>query len=293
MDHSSFSIPYHEQQSFSLRRDLTPKYHSIWHSHQEIELVYVIEGSGTLCIGDRIQTVQPGTIVWIPSSIPHYWLFDEKSDGHDAYPINCIVAHFVSDFGITHLLHAPEFVWLAALIDQRHGGFQAEVGQHCPFNRHLLRALEESGLNRLFEFLKALREIRNVKGSRLLSPSYTPIHLPHDQHRMNAIMEYIRLRFRTDIRLENLAEIAGLTPNSCSRYFKKMTGKTPMQFINELRVSFACQHLIQPNPSLKNICYESGFNNLVSFHKTFKQFKGVTPREFQRVWLQQRNRKRQ
>lgn len=293
MDHAPFSIPCREKQSFSLRRDLTPKYHSIWHSHQEIELVYVIEGSGTLCIGDRIQTVQPGTIIWIPSSIPHYWLFDEKSDAFDAYPINCIVAHFASDFGITDLLYAPEFAWLATLVEQRHRGLQADANAHPPFIRHLLRALEENGLNRLFEFLKALKETRNAKGSRLLSPSYTPIHLPHDQHRMNAIMEYIRLHFRTDIRLESLAEIAGLTANSFSRYFKKMTGKTPMQFINELRVSYACQQLIQPNPSLKIICYESGFNNLVSFHKTFKQFKGLTPREFQRVWLRQRNIKRQ
>lgn len=285
MSSKHFSIPQPDTQSFSIRRDRTPRYPSIWHDHQEMELVYVIRGAGTLCIGDSIQTIQEGSIVLIPSLTPHYWLFEERTMTDRKLPeINCLVAHFRPDMGIPNILHAPEFHWLRSFTSDPQHGLLATANHAPAFAEYMNAALNESGLERLFIFFKALRCLLEIAGQPLLSTSYSLVNPRGDQARMNAVMEYIRQNFRKQIFLSDLATVAGLTPNSCSRYFKQKTGKTPIQFINELRISHACQQLISDQHNLKTVCYDSGFNNFVSFYKLFKRLKGMTPRQFRQRW---------
>jgi len=56
-------------------------------------------------------------------------------------------------------------------------------------------------------------------------------------------------------------------------------------FINELRIGNACKLIIDDKLSIKEICYESGFNNFSSFYKYFKQVKGKTPLSYQKSFL--------
>src|SRR5690606_11681257 len=71
--------------------------------------------------------------------------------------------------------------------------------------------------------------------------------------------------------------IAGMTPNSFCRYFKQRTGKTLIEFINELRIGQACKLLTESKAPIKEICFECGFHNFVSFHKIFKSITRHTP----------------
>ncbi|MGO1520529.1 MAG: AraC family transcriptional regulator [Sphingobacterium sp.] len=281
MPSKHFSLTQSDEQSFLIRRDRIPRYPSIWHDHQELELVYVIKGTGTLCIGDSIRTIPEDSIVLIPSLIPHYWLFEDQTTGADDFQeINCLVAHFRADFGIVNLLRAPEFHWLNTFLNVSRRGLLA-VGKSSPsFIAHLNASLKKSGIDRFFEFLKTLQCLSNMVARPLLSDSYSLINHIGGQTRMNDLMEYIRKNFRNQILLSELANIAGLTPNSCSRYFKQKVGKTPIQFINELRISYACQQLSNSQLNLKTVCFDSGFNNFVSFHKTFKRLKAMTPGQF-------------
>lgn len=66
-----------EIESFSARRDLTPTINSIWHYHEELELVYFKEGEGTQFIGDHISRFKIGDVVLVGSNLPHYWRFDQ------------------------------------------------------------------------------------------------------------------------------------------------------------------------------------------------------------------------
>ncbi len=84
---------------------------------------------------------------------------------------------------------------------------------------------------------------------------------------------------------KRLPGVANISPNSFCRYFKSRTRKTYSQFLIEIRVGHACKLLIENNLSIKQLCYESGFNNFTSFHKYFKLITSKSPLTYQRnLW---------
>jgi YesN/AraC family two-component response regulator len=54
----------------------------------------------------------------------------------------------------------------------------------------------------------------------------------------------------------------------------------------ELKVGYACKLLIENKVVVKQLCYESGFNNFASFHKFFKQITGKSPLTYQKEFAQ-------
>jgi len=93
--------------------------------------------------------------------------------------------------------------------------------------------------------------------------------------------------FKSAIKLDEIATVANISPNSFCRFFKSRTRKTYTQFINEIRIGNACKLLIEEKINLKQICYESGFNNFSSFHKFFKEITGKSPLQYQKEFLTQ------
>jgi len=65
-----------------------------------------------------------------------------------------------------------------------------------------------------------------------------------------------------------------------SRTMKACTGQTPVQYVNELRMSHAARALTGSNESLAGIAEEIGLPNLSHFHKTFRARFGVTPAQY-------------
>lgn len=274
------AVPKSHNQSFQMRRDYYPKHQSIWHYHEELELVYVKKGSGTLFVGDRIKNFQPGIVVLIPSQIPHYWLFDETTKEDQNEPIDCVVVHFINDFGIQNFVNTPEISSLKPLLELSFKGKLMQVEPNDDFDRHIQICLNSNGLAKLFHLLEGLSLLQQADSEELISENYSILNQSEDQFRMNSLMGYIRQNYKHKIMLKDLAKVAGMTENSFCRYFKQKTGKTPVQFINELRISHACFQLKNNNLNLKEICYDSGFNNFVSFHKSFKTITGMTPGQF-------------
>jgi len=61
---------------------------------------------------------------------------------------------------------------------------------------------------------------------------------------------------------------------------KQRTGKSFVDFVNEIRLGYATRMLIESNRSISEICYECGFNNISNFNRTFKKKQNCTPTEF-------------
>jgi AraC-like DNA-binding protein len=67
-----------------------------------------------------------------------------------------------------------------------------------------------------------------------------------------------------------------------SRFFRRATGNTFVDFVNRVRVHRACQLLMETDRAITHICYEAGFNNVANFNRRFLEIKGMTPSEFRR-----------
>ena len=86
------------------------------------------------------------------------------------------------------------------------------------------------------------------------------------------------------MRLEELAAHVGMNPAAFSRYFKQRTGQTLVRYVNEMRVGYACKLLQEGAPSITQVCFDCGFNNLSNFNRFFKNRMGVSPREYLAVF---------
>lgn len=273
--------------SFSLRKDSEPHVNNHWHLHVELELIYFKCGEGTQFIGDSITKFESGNVVLVGPNLPHYWRFEDTFFEEDALKkADVRVAHFPENFLGSGFLDLPENRGIKDVLERARRGLQIEGKAQHKVARILERLSVVEGSQRILLMIEALALIAGEKDCRLLSSvGFKPDDYSDENERIQAVHDYSVKNFKRKIKLEEIAEVANISPNSFCRYFKSRTGKTYSQFLIELRVGHACKLLIETNTCLKRLCFESGFNNFTSFHKYFKIITGRSPLMYQREFL--------
>ena len=127
----------------------------------------------------------------------------------------------------------------------------------------------------LFEFLGYILENKMYENVRIISQKDSR----KIEHLKNAL-EVIENRYAECITLENLAQAAGMNSKYFCRYFKDMTHRTPVDYLNYYRIEQACFRLVTSNESIADIGLSCGFNDVSYFIKTFKKYKGMTPKKY-------------
>ena len=94
-------------------------------------------------------------------------------------------------------------------------------------------------------------------------------------------IDYIHANYQTAFSLNDLAQVTNLSPYHFSRVFKAEVGKTPMDYMLDVKINHAKELLLKGrDKSVTEICFESGFNNLSHFSRTFLKKVGITPTNF-------------
>ena len=275
--------------SFSVRQDLVPYINNRWHYHTEVELIHFNKGEGTQFIGDSIKQFKAGDVVLVGSNLPHYWRFEDSYfDENDTSTSDVRVAHFCENFWGNQFLELPENVHIKSLLEKGKRGIQI-TGKTRQNVAELLETLLHTDDNhRIIYLMEALNTIAECKQLAMLSSiGFRYDLVENEKDRINAIYDYSMKNFKRAIQLDEIANVANISPNSFCRYFKSRTRKTYSQFLIEIRVGHACKLLIENNLSIKQLCYESGFNNFTSFHKYFKMITSKSPLTYQKEFMGQ------
>jgi AraC-like DNA-binding protein len=273
--------------SFNVRRDTVPYINNRWHYHSEVELIFFKKGNGTQFIGDSIKRFQSGDVVLIGSYLPHYWRFDDIyfEDGVKTHA-DVSVVHFNESFWGHQFLNLPENILIKNTLENAKRGIQINGKAKQVIADIFSSLLNAEGPSKIILLMEALMAIsQQCQQKQLSSIVFHHNFEDVDKDKINAIYDYSLTNFKGTITLEEIAEVANISPNSFCRYFKSRTHKTYTQFINEIRVGNACKLLIENKTNVKHICYESGFNNFVSFHKFFKLITGKSPLNYQREFF--------
>jgi AraC-like DNA-binding protein len=85
-----------------------------------------------------------------------------------------------------------------------------------------------------------------------------------------------------DIDLKKLAALVSMAEGSLCRFFKMNMGMTVFEYLNLLKIEFACKLLMDQDLSITEVCFDSGFYNISHFNKQFKKIIGATPSEYRR-----------
>lgn len=283
-------IPTQPVNSFSIRRDLLPDINNNLHYHREIELIYFKNGSGTQFIGNSVQPFKSGDVVLIGSRLPHYWKFDEAYfSPPDGKQTDVIVIHFCEDFLGENFLNLPENKMIRKLLQESKKGIQVPDHINWQIGALMEQIFLSVGAKRLLLLLEILCIVgTNHKPGNLLNDDFLYHTVIKENSPISNIYNFILSNFNKKIEIEQLADFANISVPSFSRYFKTHIGMTYKQFLLDVRVGQACKLLIEGQMNVKQIRYECGFQNVVSFHKQFKEVTGKSPLEYQKYHLQHR-----
>ncbi len=97
---------------------------------------------------------------------------------------------------------------------------------------------------------------------------------------MKKAVEYIQKNYSQDLRLKEVAEWVQMSPQYFSKIFKDNLGVNFIEYLTNLRMEYAKKMLKESDKTIKEICFESGYNDPNYFSRLFKKHVGVTPTEF-------------
>src|SRR5258706_2199608 len=251
-----------------------------WHYHDEYELHLIVASSGKAFVGDYIGYFQPGHLVLTGPRLPHNWISLDLPEGGIAE--RDLVIQFPHAPIEQAAAHIPEIAEVLPLLERsRHGVEFFGLSEHAAEHWHDIKA--SHGLTRLGVFCEFLGELARCTDYRLLS--HAQLQSVDDSAQLdqiNAVVSRITDNLSQPLSAADLAEELGMTESRFSRFFRRATGNTFTDFVNQVRINRACQLLMESDSLITDICYVVGFNNVANFNRRFLDIKGMTPREYRR-----------
>jgi AraC-like DNA-binding protein/quercetin dioxygenase-like cupin family protein len=266
-----------ENTSFVARTYRTPDFEVPWHQHVEFELILFTEGEGTSYVGNHIGNFATGDIFFLGSNLPHTF-----QKAQPEMVTSAVVVQFRDDFWGKELLLLPEAQAIARLMQDSARGLKINgtlKGQLQP----MIQALESGeGFARIIGLWQCLHLMATLRQYEAVSTLDDAQFQQKQQERIDAIIQYTIERFREEIGLDQVAAQAGLTVPAFCHFFKRSTKKTYIDFLNEVRIGYACRLLSATSRSVQDICFDSGFNTFSNFHRQFTRIKACTPSAYRR-----------
>jgi len=250
------------------------------HNHQVYELNFVEHAAGVRrIVGDSNEVIGEFDLVLITGpDLEHVW--EQNTCTSD--DIREITIQFDINFGDGTIFDRNPFNSMKKMMIEAQKGLAFPLDAIMKVYRELdtLSSIKD-GFYAFTQFLTILYELSKCDGARSLSStSFAKIEMPSDSRRVHKVKTFIDAHYRDEIRLTQLADIAGMSTSSFSRFFKLHTGRNLSEYIIDLRLGHACRLLVDSSRTVAEIGYSCGFNNLSNFNRIFKKRKGCSPSEF-------------
>ncbi len=263
-----FKIPKSRNTAIIFQVDAGQFYGQL-HQHQELQISRIIEGKGTLLIGDTIHHFQEGDLFVIGGQQPHVF----RNEATDA--LMHTVFFNPQSFGDS-FLDLEEGKGVRDFYAFAKAGFKTLTTPEI--NATFKAVSRNEGLLRLAYFLQLIQLLTTSDATPIASFVYHKNITEADGKKLHRIFEYSLQHFSEPIQLTDIAEVAAMTTNGFCKYFKKRTNKTYVQFLTEIRISHACILLKErPELPIADIALLSGFQTLSHFNRKFKQYKKISP----------------
>ncbi len=271
----AFNVPQTEHEVVRVQVDEMPYFYDQLHQHPEIQIMLIEAGEGTLIASDYVGRFQPGEIYVIGGGQPHVFRCDQ------AYYAEKLTArstslYFNEKYFGKELWSSNELNAVRDFAESSQHGFQVPVEVAATIAASIRQIAIQQGLSRLIAFFTLLQLLTTSESQRKLSLLPGRL-LENEEGRMNTILEFTFRESHRRIYLDEVAQLANLSVEAFCRYFKLHTRKTYINFLNEVRISHACQLLIQRDLSVAQICYQCGFSNVSNFNRIFRRITHKSP----------------
>lgn len=264
-------------ESFKAWTNSNPYTHNPWHYHPECELTAIDEGKGVLFVGDNVTNYEKNDLILIGPNLPHEYRSSIKETPDFLTKSTSI--HFRKDFPGDDFYKIPEAKIISHILEQSKRGikFNDPIAQK-KVKQKLSNITQAKGIERINVLFSILEIMAYSEEHEYLSSQSFIDSIEEDQdQKMYKIYKYIMANFKEQISIDHLASEVNMTKTSFCRFFKKRTNKSLVQYINEIRIGYACKMLYTETYNISEAAYESGFENISNFNKQFMKIKKKTP----------------
>lgn len=278
--------PLTEQDSFYMFDHRKDRYDYPLHKHAELELTFMENCTGVhRVVGDSIEVCGQYDLALIGSNLEHGWeqapneVLIDVAAGRE---VREYVVQFSPDLLGESFLAKSQMSTLHTLFENAKRGIAFGLPAIMRiFTKLDQLSAEEPGFPRVLKLLEILYQLSLEEDYHLLATtSFAAVKTTADSRRVRKVEDYIDQHFKEEIRLQAVADLAGMTPTAFSRFFKIRTGRTLSDYIIDIRLGYAARQLVDTTTSVVEICYDSGFNNVSNFNRIFKKRKGCSPTMF-------------
>lgn len=258
------------------------------HFHPEYEINFVKNAKGAKrIIGDHIGEIDHYELVMTGPNIYHKWengKIDKTKEIHEItiqFPLNLFNERFLNKNILKNIRKM--------FTDSKQGIlFSQETAKKLEPKLNLIS--KKNGFENFLEFLSLINELALSKNKKILTNlSFENQNSVQRSERIEIIYKYIKKNYRNKIKVEEASKLVNMTIISFSRLMKRHTGKTFIEFVNELRLGYATRRLIESNDNISEICFDCGFNNISNFNRIFRKYQNCTPTEFRENFIGTKN----
>lgn len=248
------------------------------HNHEVYELNFVERAAGVRrIVGDSNEVIGDYDLVLITSpDLEHVW----EQNTCVSEDIREVTVQFDIDFNNNIFARNP-FISMKKMMTEAQKGLAFPMEAIIRVYQMIdTLSSQKDGFYAFTQFLTILYELSKFEARPLASSSFAKVEISSDSRRVQKVKNFIDQNYRDEIRLPQVADIAGMSPSAFSRFFKLHTGRNLSEYVIDLRLGYASRLLVDSTNSVAEIGYSCGFNNLSNFNRIFKKRKGCSPTEF-------------
>ncbi len=252
------------------------------HYHPEFEINYVENARGKRIVGESVMEYNDKDLVLTGPDIYHSW--QSETGGADLV----VTIQFHKDLLAPNFQNKNLFTPIKEMLERSHRGIEFGKETIDLIAPRIKALANNNGFESFIEFMNILHLMAVSKDQKVLcSQTFSPEIDMFKSRRIRLVSDYINKNYQNKIKIEELANMIGMTNSSFCHFFKKRTQKSFVDFLNEVRIGHASVQLIDTTKTISEICYCCGFNNVSNFNRIFREKKKYTPSEFRKFNQQQ------
>lgn len=263
-----------------------PRYQMTFHWHPEHEILYVVKGKLHLTLGQNEYYAKTGDMFFIQGGTFHSGIASDACEYHCfVFDLDRLIPekHICREF--SQQLNTQAVKINELLGNNPEGLYQIylALADRLIVNKQEMYEFAVTGL--LMQFMGTL--IEKGKFVRRTQPTEHTLKMLSN---LRNVLYKIDNEYHTQLTLEQLAEVANLSPNYFCRFFKKVTSRSPIEYLIAYRINIAEYMLRTTDHSMTDIALSCGFTDVSHFIKYFRKYKGVTPKQY-RIAIEQNKKK--
>lgn len=249
-----------------------------YHYHKETQITLIVSGYGLLHIENMRYPFKSGDLFVIGSNQAH--MFNAAPD------CEATVFYIHLLFDHTNLVKAleqlPEFLHISKFLSYANQSLQISGLQKDMLFQKMASLKGASRFDSLLYLFQLIDYIsKEATGHIILSEKPGIVNgIEMNADKLQKIFHFTKENFANSILLSQVASLSNMSVSNFCKYFKKQTNRTYYSYLTEIRIKEACKLLLNRDYRISEVAYDTGFQNVISFNRTFKKFMNISPSEY-------------